>query len=86
MHAQTWQTRSMPRTRWSQRRTPKMWSTNGAATLLNLAESFVRGEARVDPRVYPKSCQYCPLAGVCRVAECRGTPVRGDSAEEEEAE
>jgi len=55
-------------------------------TLLNLAESFVRGEARVDPHVYPKSCQYCPLAGVCRVAECRGTPVRGDSVEEEEAE
>jgi hypothetical protein len=56
------------------------------STLLNLAESFVRGEAQVDPHVYPKSCQYCPLTGVCRVGECRGTPAHGDSAEEEEAE
>jgi ATP-dependent helicase/nuclease subunit B len=56
------------------------------STLVNLAERFARGEAQVDPHVYPKSCQYCPLAGVCRVAEYRGTPAREDSAEEEEAE
>ena len=46
-------------------------------TLLNLSESFVRGEAQVDPHVYPKSCQYCPLDGVCRVVESRGTACAG---------
>ena len=37
--------------------------------LVHLAESFVRGDALVDPHVYPKTCAYCPLPGVCRVAE-----------------
>ncbi len=55
-------------------------------TLLNLSESFVRGEAQVDPHVYPKSCQYCPLDGVCRVIELRGTPVPPDTADEEDTE
>jgi hypothetical protein len=55
-------------------------------TLLNLSESFVRGEAQVDPHVYPKSCQYCPLDGVCRVVELRGTPVPPDTADEEDME
>ena len=55
-------------------------------TLLNLSESFVRGEAQVDPLVYPKSCQYCPLDGVCRVVELRGTPVPPDTADEEDTE
>lgn len=54
--------------------------------LLNLSESFVRGEAQVDPHVYPKSCQYCPLDDVCRVVELRGTPVPPDTADEEETE
>jgi probable DNA repair protein len=55
-------------------------------TLLHLAESFVRGEAQVDPRIYPKSCQYCSLQGVCRVAESRGTSPIDDSGDEEGAE
>jgi RecB family exonuclease len=55
-------------------------------TLLHLAESFVRGEAQVDPRIYPKSCQYCSLGGVCRVAESRGTIPIDDSGDEEGAE
>jgi probable DNA repair protein len=55
-------------------------------TLLHLAESFVRGEAQVDPRIYPKSCQYCSLQGVCRVAESRGTIPIDDSGDEEGAE
>jgi probable DNA repair protein len=54
--------------------------------LVNLAETFVRGEAQVDPHVYPKSCQYCPLQGVCRVAELRGHGMIQDAADEEEAE
>jgi ATP-dependent helicase/DNAse subunit B len=55
-------------------------------TLLDLASSFAHGEAQVDPRVYPKSCQYCPLHGVCRVAESRGTVMPQDIDEEEGAE
>jgi ATP-dependent helicase/nuclease subunit B len=55
-------------------------------TLLNLAESFVRGEAQVDPHIYPKSCLYCPLHGVCRVAELRGFGTVQDSADDEDAE
>ena len=55
-------------------------------TLLNLADSFVRGEAQVDPHMYPKSCQYCPLQWLCRVAESRGSAPLPDSADEEDAE
>lgn len=39
------------------------------ASLTALAENFVRGEAQVDPREYPKTCRYCTLPGLCRVAE-----------------
>jgi ATP-dependent helicase/nuclease subunit B len=56
------------------------------STLVSLSESFVRGEAQVDPHVYPKSCQYCPLHGACRVAEGRGSAMLKDSADEEDAE
>jgi probable DNA repair protein len=55
-------------------------------TLLSLAQSFVRGEAQVDPHIYPKSCLYCPLHGVCRVAESRGSGTVQDSADDEDAE
>jgi probable DNA repair protein len=52
-------------------------------TLVSLAESFVRGEAQVDPHIYPRSCQYCSLGGVCRVAESRGTGTFEDAGDEE---
>jgi ATP-dependent helicase/nuclease subunit B len=39
------------------------------AALLNLAEDFSRGEAQVDPKDGRKTCQHCPLPGLCRVAE-----------------
>ena len=55
-------------------------------TLLSLSERFVRGEAQVDPHVYPKSCQYCPLPGLCRVAENRGSAPLPDSTDPEDAE
>jgi hypothetical protein len=55
-------------------------------TLLGLSERFVRGEAQVDPRVYPKSCQYCPLPGLCRVTENRGSAPLPDSTDQENAE
>ena len=39
--------------------------------LLMLAGDFLRGEAAVDPKNGKKTCQYCPLPGLCRVAEVR---------------
>ncbi|HEX3469860.1 MAG TPA: PD-(D/E)XK nuclease family protein [Silvibacterium sp.] len=41
------------------------WTT----ALLNLAEEFLRGDAQVDPKEQKKTCAYCPLPGLCRVAE-----------------
>jgi probable DNA repair protein len=37
--------------------------------LLQLAEEFLRGEASVDPKHGDETCKYCPLPGLCRVAE-----------------
>jgi probable DNA repair protein len=37
--------------------------------LLDLANGFLSGEAQVDPKQYPKTCQYCKLQGLCRIAE-----------------
>jgi probable DNA repair protein len=39
--------------------------------LLVLAEEFLRGEAAVNPKEGKKTCEYCPLPGLCRVAETR---------------
>ncbi len=50
------------------------WRTALAA----LAEEFVAGDARVDPREYPKTCRYCELGGLCRVGEKLGGPVAGE--------
>jgi ATP-dependent helicase/nuclease subunit B len=41
------------------------WTT----ALLNLAEDFLHGDARVDPKDRKKTCAYCPLPGLCRIAE-----------------
>jgi RecB family exonuclease len=55
-------------------------------TLVNLADSFVRGEAVVDPHVYPKTCKFCPLASLCRVAELRGSGAVRVMSGDEDAE
>ncbi len=39
------------------------------AALLALARNFLKGEASVDPKEYPHSCQYCPLPSLCRIGE-----------------
>jgi probable DNA repair protein len=39
--------------------------------LEQLATDFVSGEARVEPVSYDKACQYCDLAGLCRIGEAR---------------
>ena len=37
--------------------------------LLDLGQQFLNGEAQVDPKQYPKTCEFCPLPGLCRIAE-----------------
>jgi len=49
--------------------------------LVALAEEFLRGEAAVDPKQGRKTCEYCPLPGLCRVAEARGPLDEGIEAE-----
>jgi ATP-dependent helicase/nuclease subunit B len=41
------------------------WQT----TLTALAEAYRAGDARVDPKEYPRSCEYCGLDALCRVHE-----------------
>jgi len=48
------------------------------ATLDRLAEDFRRGDARVDPKEFPQSCQYCGLMSLCRVHEQGVMPNDGD--------
>jgi ATP-dependent helicase/nuclease subunit B len=49
--------------------TKKDW----ANALVNLAEDFLHGEAQVDPKDGRKTCRFCAMPGVCRVAELRET-------------
>jgi probable DNA repair protein len=37
--------------------------------LTDLAENFLKGDAEVDPKQYPKTCEFCKLPGLCRIAE-----------------
>jgi probable DNA repair protein len=39
------------------------------SALQGLGHQFLNGEAQVDPKQYPKTCQYCDLSGLCRIAE-----------------
>ncbi len=50
--------------------------------LLDLAQQFLRGEAQVDPKQYPKTCKFCDLHGLCRIAE--SNPV--DTGDEDESD
>jgi len=47
--------------------------------LLDLANGFLNGEAQVDPKQYPKTCQYCKLPGLCRIAESDRTEAGDES-------
>ncbi len=49
--------------------------------LLELGSQFLAGEAQVDPRQYPKTCEFCPLPGLCRIAESDHANT-GDDADE----
>lgn len=41
------------------------WQT----TLTTLADAFRAGDARVDPKEFPRTCEYCGLQALCRVHE-----------------
>jgi RecB family exonuclease len=43
--------------------------SNWANGLVNLAEDFLHGDARVDPKEQRTTCRYCEFPGLCRVAE-----------------
>jgi ATP-dependent helicase/nuclease subunit B len=49
--------------------------------LLDLGQQFLNGEAQVDPKQYPKTCEFCDLPGLCRIAE--NDPIAsGDEADD----
>jgi ATP-dependent helicase/nuclease subunit B len=48
-----------------------------ADVLTNLADNFLDGKAEVDPKIYPQTCKFCALPGLCRVAETP-VPLEGD--------
>jgi ATP-dependent helicase/nuclease subunit B len=51
------------------------------SALLDLGRQFLRGEAQVNPKQYPKTCEFCDLSPLCRIAE--NDPVSsGDDADE----
>lgn len=53
-------------------------------TLDKLADDYRRGDARVDPKEFPRTCDYCGLTALCRVHEQGIAPV--ESGAENEAE
>ena len=58
----------------SQTREADSWSdvlNDWRATMERLGEAFRNGEASVDPKQYPGSCQYCELKPLCRIYELR---------------
>ncbi|MDR3726467.1 MAG: PD-(D/E)XK nuclease family protein [Terracidiphilus sp.] len=46
-----------------------------------LAKDFVTGRAEVDPRDYPKTCEYCGLQTLCRIQENQAIAADEDSEE-----
>jgi ATP-dependent helicase/nuclease subunit B len=61
--------------------TKKDW----ANALVNLAEDFLQGDAQVDPKDGRKTCRFCAMPGMCRVAELREA-VGDDEAETGESD
>ncbi len=49
--------------------------------LSSLGQQFLNGEAQVDPKQYPKTCEFCDLSGLCRIAENDPAAV-GDESDE----
>lgn len=45
-----------------------------------MARNFIAGRAEVDPREYPKTCEWCDLQSLCRIQEMR---TKDEEAEDE---
>jgi ATP-dependent helicase/nuclease subunit B len=56
------------------------------AALLNLAEDFLHGEAQVEPKNGKKTCEFCALPGLCRVAELNASLSEDGETEPGEAD
>lgn len=56
--------------------------TGWRAVLDRLAAEFLAGDARVDPKRFPKTCEHCPLDGMCRVRETSAIVAAGEDGEE----
>jgi len=54
------------------------WQT----TLTTLAEAYRAGDARVDPKEFPRTCEYCGLQALCRVHERHPEIVEDESGGE----
>jgi probable DNA repair protein len=52
--------------------------------LSDLARQFLNGEAQVDPKQYPKTCEFCDLSGLCRVAENDPTATSDEADESDD--
>ena len=52
-------------------------------SLLALADEFIHGVNTVTPKKYPKTCEYCPLPSLCRVADTP-VPVTADAVDEDD--
>jgi ATP-dependent helicase/DNAse subunit B len=50
-------------------------------TIEQLARDFVAGRSEVDPRDYPKTCEYCGLQTLCRIQEHQALAAEEDSEE-----
>jgi probable DNA repair protein len=55
-----------------------VWQT----TLTSLAEAFRAGDARVDPKEFPRTCEHCGLQALCRVHERHPEIVEDESGGE----
>jgi hypothetical protein len=47
-----------------------------------LGASFLRGDAAVDPKYPGKTCEFCDLHSLCRIAEVRAGAVVEDETDE----
>ncbi|HTD56352.1 MAG TPA: PD-(D/E)XK nuclease family protein, partial [Silvibacterium sp.] len=53
-------------------------------SLVNLAEDFLHGDARVDPKEQRTTCRNCEFPGLCRVAEDNAAPGEDDEGNGDE--
>jgi ATP-dependent helicase/nuclease subunit B len=48
----------------------------------SLGGSFLQGDAAVDPKQFPKTCEFCHLEALCRIGELIANPAEEEDADE----